>query len=167
MAKTKNITAEGTVEYARIFSDNFDDNMEYHEATRGQYNMNFYPDNIEDFINQGFPEAKGQWKTVKEGTPSHGSGKYVKLKRPVYNPNLRNEDGSKGVEMGPPKVLNRTTDPNGASEWSFTEDGAVGNGSRVKVLVKVYEGRAVIDTLEKVAILEHEPYEVGVSGDNF
>lgn len=161
------IQAEGIVEYARIFADNYDDNMDFHENTKGQYNMNFYPDNVEEFINQGFPETKGQWKTIKDGNPNYGSGKYVKLKRPVYNPNLPNEDGSKGVEMGPPKVLNRTSDPKGSAEWSFVNDGAIGNGSRVKVLVNVYEGRAVIDTLEKVAILEHEPYESGASGDDF
>ena len=161
------IQAEGIVEYARIFADNYDDNMDFHENTRGQYNMNFYPDNVEEFINQGFPETKGQWKTIKDGNPNYGSGKYVKLKRPVYNPNLPNEDGSKGVEMGPPKVLNRTSDPKGSAGWSCVNDGAIGNGSRVKVLVNVYEGRAVIDTLEKVAILEHEPYEAGASGDDF
>jgi len=161
------IQAEGIVEYARIFADNYDDNMDFHENTKGQYNMNFYPDNVEEFINQGFPETKGQWKTIKDGNPHYGSGKYVKLKRPVYNPNLPNEDGSKGVEMGPPKVLNRTSDPKGSAEWSFVNDGAIGNGTRVKVLVNVYEGRAVIDTLEKVAILEHEPYEAGASGDDF
>ncbi len=161
------IQAEGIVEYARIFADNYDDNMDFHENTRGQYNMNFYPDNVEQFSHDGFPETKGQWKTIKDGNPNYGSGKYVKLKRPVYNPNLPNEDGTKGVEMGPPKVLNRTSDPQGSAEWSFTEDGAIGNGSRVKVLVNVYEGRAVIDTLEKVAILEHEPYEAGASGDDF
>jgi hypothetical protein len=161
------IQAEGIVEYARIFADNYDDNMDFHENTKGQYNMNFYPDNVEEFINQGFPETKGQWKTIKDGNPNYGSGKYVKLKRPVFNPNLPNDDGTKGVEMGPPKVLNRTSDPKGTAEWSFTNDGAIGNGSRVKVLVNVYEGRAVIDTLEKVAILEHEPYEAGATGDDF
>jgi hypothetical protein len=161
------IQAEGIVEYARIFADNYDDNMDFHENTKGQYNMNFYPDNVEEFINQGFPETKGPWKTIKDGNPSYGSGKYVKLKRPVFNPNLPNDDGTKGVEMGPPKVLNRTSDPKGSAEWSFTNDGAIGNGSRVKVLVNIYEGRAVIDTLEKVAILEHEPYEAGATGDDF
>ena len=161
------IQAEGIVEYARIFADNYDDNMDFHENTKGQYNMNFYPDNVEEFINQGFPETKGQWKTIKDGNPNYGSGKYVKLKRPVFNPNLPNDDGTKGVEMGPPKVLNRTSDPKGTAEWSFINDGAIGNGSRVKVLVNVYEGRAVIDTLEKVAILEHEPYEAGATGDDF
>jgi len=165
MAMTRNVIAEGTVEYARIFADNFDDNMDFHENTRGQFNMNFYPDNMEEFINQGFPEKKGNYATIKEGNPNYGTGKFVKLKRPVWNPNLPNEDGSKGVDMGPPKVLNRTADPDSKSEWSFAEDGAVGNGSRVKVLVKVYEGRAIIDTLEKVAVLEHEPYET--QADNF
>ena len=43
-----------------------------------------------------------------------------------------------------------------------TEDGAIGNGSRVKVEIGVYSGeRATIDTTEKVAILEHEPFETG------
>ena len=41
------IQAEGIVEYARIFADTYDDNMDFHENTRGQYNMNFYPDNVE------------------------------------------------------------------------------------------------------------------------
>ena len=162
MANTKRVRAEGIVQYARIFPDNYDDNMEYHEATKGQYNMLFYPDDMKAFISSGFPEKKGAFKTIKEGNPEYNSGQFVKLKRPVWNPYLPNEEGGKGVYMGPPKVLNRTQDPTGSEEWSLTEDGAIGNGSRVKVEIGVYSGeRATIDTIEKVAILEHEPFETG------
>lgn len=155
----KKIQAEGTIEYARIFQENFDDNMEYHESTKGQFNMNFYPDDVSSFISAGFPEVKNGRNSLKDGNPEYGQGKFVKLKRPVYNPYLPNEDGEKGVYMGAPKVYNRTEDGSSTAEWSFTEDGALGNGTRVKVLVDVYQGRAVIDTLEKVAILEHQSYE--------
>lgn len=155
----RKIQAEGTIEYARIFEENFDDNMDFHEATKGQFNMNFYPDDVEGFLKAGFPEKKGTHNSVKSGNPEYGQGKFVKLKRPVFNPYLPNEDGDKGVYMGAPKVYNRTEDGSSTAEWSFTEDGALGNGTRVKVLVDVYQGRAVIDTLEKVAILEHQSYE--------
>lgn len=162
MATTKRIIAEGTVEWVKIFPDHFDDNMQYHENTKGQYNMVFYPDNLEKFIADGYPEQKGAFKTIKEGNPQYGSGKFVKLKRPVYNPNLPNEEGGKGVYMSAPVVLNRTEDPAGSEEWSYSEDGPIGNGSRVKVQVSVYYGdRATIDTLDKVAVVELETYEAG------
>lgn len=157
---TKSIQAEGFVEYARVFEENYDDNMDFHEATKGQFSMNFYPDDMDAFLKSGYPEKKGNYATVKEGNPSYASGKFVKLKRPVFNPNLPNNDGSKGVYMGAPQVFDRTADAKSVAPWSFTENGAIGNGSRVKVLVKVYSGgRVTIDTLDKVAILEHEAYE--------
>ena len=162
MATTKRIIAEGTVEWVKIFPDHFDDNMQYHENTKGQYNMIFYPDNMEKFVSDGYPEQKGAFKTIKEGNPQYGSGQCIKLKRPVYNPNLPNEEGGKGVYMSAPVVLNRTEDATGSEEWSYSEDGPIGNGSRVKVQVSVYYGdRATIDTLEKVAVLELEEYDAG------
>lgn len=156
---TKYIAAEGIVQYARIFADHYDDNMEYHEATQGQYNMNFYPDDVDDLIKKGFPEKAGNYPAFKDGDPNFNSGKYVKLKRPVFNVYLPNEDGTKGKLMGAPLVLNRTEDSESNEEWSFENDGHIGNGTRVKVLVSIYEGRSTIVTLEKVAILDHEPYE--------
>ena len=49
MAKTTTVMMTGFVEYARVFEENMDDNMDFHAKTEGQYNVNFYPESDEMF----------------------------------------------------------------------------------------------------------------------
>ena len=155
---SKNIIAEGYVEWAKIFESNFDDNMDFHEATQGQYNLNFYPDDPADLFDNGFPEEKRGISMLKQGNPTLGTGAYVKLKRPVFNQYLTNSDGEKGKLMNPPVTLDYT---NGKSDkvWDEKEQGRLGNGTKVKVLINAYSGRAPIETLERVAVLEQVIFE--------
>jgi hypothetical protein len=58
MAKTKTVMMTGFVEYARVFEQNMDDNLDFHGKTEGQYNMNFYPESdaeLEKFFAAGAP----------------------------------------------------------------------------------------------------------------
>ena len=42
MAKTTIVEMTGFVEWAKIFPENMDDNMEFHAATEGQFNKKLY-----------------------------------------------------------------------------------------------------------------------------
>lgn len=148
MTKSIKVASEGIISWARIFEENFDDNMEYHQNTQGQYNMNFYPDDVEAFVAEGYPAAK--LKKADDGRT------YAKLKRSVYNPHL-------DKKMGPPEVFDFTDGPS-RTAWDFNTDGALGNDTRVRVVVDVYHGRAIIDTLEKVGVIKHVSFEVGADG---
>ena len=58
---------------------------------------------------------------------------------------------------GPPKVVKAD-----GTTWDFDEDGAIGNGSTVEVILSVYDTsrKSIVGTrLEKVKVLEHVPYE--------
>lgn len=167
MAKTKIIKLTGYVQYAKIFPENMDDNMDYHEKTQGQYNMNFYPETEEDFetfFKAGAPQSSMGHDTVKLGDSSIGMGKFIKLKRPNVHPSNIEDFG------GAPLVFDHT-EGEGLKKWSFTEDGELGNGTKVAVKVSIYgEGPRASIRLERVAVLEHVEYEGGgstLSTDSF
>jgi hypothetical protein len=64
---------------------------------------------------------------------------------------------------GAPKV----TKADGTA-WDFDEDGAIGNGSVVEILLNVYDTsrKSIVGTrLEKVKVLEHVKYEPDEDGD--
>jgi hypothetical protein len=47
------------------------------------------------------------------------------------------------------------------SKWDYDEDGPIGNGSKVEVVLSVYDTsrKAIVGTrLEKVKVIEHKPY---------
>lgn len=156
MAKTKIVTMTGFVEYAKVFPENMDSNMEFHGKTQGQYNMNFYPESdaeFEKFFAAGAPMQAMGHDTIKMGNGDLALGKYVKLKRPNVHPS--------GIEAfgGAPHVFDFRSGPSTA-KWNFDEDGELGNGSKVTVKVSIYGngGRASI-RLEKVAVLEQVVFE--------
>lgn len=160
--KTKLITMTGYVTYAKIFNENMDDNMDFHEKTEGQFNMNFYPETEEDFevfFGAGAPQSTLGFDTVKIGDETIGMGKYIKLKRPNKH--------KTGIEDfgGAPLVFDHT-EGDSLKKWSFTEDGELGNGTKVAVRVSIYgEGPRASIRLERVAVLDHVVYD-GVKKDD-
>lgn len=161
MAKTTIVAMKGFVEYARVFPENMDDNMDFHAKTEGQYNVNFYPandDELEKFFAAGAPmEAMGH-STIKIGNPDLAMGKYVKLKRP-------NKHTSGIVEFGgAPKVFDFRAGPS-TQKWDMTSEGELGNGSEVMVKVSIYGngGRASI-RLERIAVINQVEF-TGKSDD--
>ena len=164
MSKTKIIKMTGFVTYAKIFNENLDDNMDFHEKTEGQFNMNFYPETEKDFdtfFGAGAPQSTMGHDTIKMGDTSLGmGGKYIKLKRPNKHPSGIEDFG------GAPLVFDFTGGES-MKKWSFTEDGELGNGTKVAVKVSIYgEGPRASIRLERVAVLDHVAYEGGSSGDD-
>ena len=160
--KTQLIAMTGFVTYAKVFNENMDDNMDFHEKTEGQFNMNFYPETEEDFktfFAAGAPETSMGHNTVKLGDESIGMGKYIKLKRPNKHPSGIEDFG------GAPLVFD-FTEGESLKKWSFTDDGELGNGTKVAVKVSIYgEGSRASIRLERIAVLNHVVYD-GVKVDD-
>jgi hypothetical protein len=155
-AKTKYGVFEGEAFYTRVFEQNIDDS-EYHEDTQGQYNMMFVPKDqaeLDKMLSLGFPESSMGHPMVK---PIQAADNRLGMKL------KRNNVDKTGIEDfgGAPVVTKGKTN----DEWSFTEDGAVGNGSKVLVKLSIYgEGARASVRLERVGVLELVPWEEGVGG---
>ena len=160
--KTKLIAMTGFVTYAKVFNENMDDNMDFHEKTEGQFNVNFYPETEDDFkafFAAGAPEASMGHNTVKLGDASIGMGKYIKLKRPNKHPSGIEDFG------GAPLVFD-FTEGESLKKWSFTDDGELGNGTKVVVKVSIFgEGPRASIRLERIAVLNHVVFD-GVKKDD-
>lgn len=154
MTKSTVVKMTGYFEYARLFPENMDTG-EMHEATQGQYNVNFYPESqaeIEKYYAAGAPKATMGYDTFREGNPDLGIGVFTKLKRPNVHPKFTDWKGA-------PTIFD-FRDGESTKQWSFEEDGELGNGTKVMVKVGVYgEGPRAIKTLHSVAVLELVPYE--------
>ena len=154
MSKTKVGTFEGEIFYARVFPENMD-NAEFHAATQGEYNCIFIPKDNEELnrlIKMGFPEVVLGHKMVKEYDVAAGR-LGVKLKR-------KNVHAKIADFGGPPQVLKDDL----KTEWSMAEDGELGNGTKVKVKISIYgEGSRASVRLEKIAVIEHIPYDKDAS----
>ena len=160
--KTKLIAMTGFVTYAKVFNENMDDNMDFHEKTEGQFNVNFYPETEDDFktfFAAGAPETSMGHNTVKLGDESIGMGKYIKLKRPNKHPSGIEDFG------GAPLVFD-FTEGESLKKWSFTDDGELGNGTKVAVKVSIFgEGSRASIRLERMAVLNHVAFD-GVKSDD-
>jgi hypothetical protein len=150
MAKAKYVNMTGFVDYARVFPENMDDNMEYHGDTQGQFNVNFYPESDEElqkYFDAGVAHEVLGHSTVKEGDPDIGMGKYVKLTRPNVHPKFENLGGA-------PAVYDFRDGPS-AKRWSMEEDGELGSRSKVHVKVCIFgSGPRATKRLESMAVLE-------------
>lgn len=156
MANTKFVTLHGFVEYAKVFTENMDDNMDFHQKTEGQFNMNFYPATEGDFnkfFEAGAPESTMGHDTIKLGNSELALGKYIKLKRPNVHPSGIEDFG------GAPKVFD-FREGESTKQWDFGTDGELGNGSEVKVKVSIYgSGPRASIRLERIAVLNQKVYE--------
>ena len=156
MTKTTFVAMRGFVEYARVFEQNMDDNMEIHEKTQGQYNVNFYPADEEEmkkFFDGGAPQSSMGYDTIKMGNSELAMGKFLKLKRPNKHPSGIEDFG------GAPKIFD-FRDGESTKKWSFDEDGELGNGTEVLAKVSIYgTGPRASIRLEKLAVLDLKVYE--------
>lgn len=151
----------GFLEYARVFPENMDANMEYHAKTEGQYNVNFYPEANEDFdkyFDAGAPVASMGHDAIKVGNAEIGSGKFLKLKRPNVHP--------AGIEdFGGAPVVFDFRDGSGTKKWSYDNDGELGNGTKATVKVSIFgNGTRASIRLEKIAVLEHVEFDPSDTG---
>ena len=156
MTQSKYVTMTGFVDYARVFTENMDTNMEYHAATEGQYNVNFYPEtdaDFEAFFGAGAPESSMGHDTIKIGDPEIGMGKYVKLKRPHVH--------RSGIEAfgGPPMIFD-FREGESTKKWNYEEDGELGSRSKVKMKVSIFgSGPRATVRMERIAVEELKVWE--------
>lgn len=126
MAKTEKIVLEGTCEWAKVFEDNRD--MEGFEGAYkehgGAYTINVILDS------DNYTKLR-ETHTMKKGTV-HEDGMNVKFIR-KHDQKFTMKDGTEIDNGGAPTVWG----PDG-NEWSFEENGHIGNGSKVKVYLSVY-----------------------------
>jgi len=160
--KARYVVMEGYLEYARVFPENMDNNPEFHPT--GQYNTNFYPateGDLEKFWKAGVPKAfRGNERLKSADRESWGIGKFIKLKREHVH---RFEDLS-----GPPEVVHWGDEEKRGTPWTMTEDGELGNGTKVMVKVVVYgEGERTGHRIDKIGVMEHVPYESASDGTRF
>lgn len=159
---TKTVIMTGYLEYANIFSENYDDNMDFHAETEGEFNVNFYPESEDEltklFEDTGFARRYRGKDRIKdplmaENNPREGFGigRYVILKRPRVH-QMYSQYG------GQPEIVH-FTEGRYNDTWSFNDDGELGNGTKAKVKVVVYgNGERMGHRLIKVGVLEHVPY---------
>ena len=156
--QTKYFKMTGFVDYAKVFAENMDDNMDFHGATQGQFNMNFYPETEEEmqkFFDNGAPQSAMGHDTIKIGDPEIGMGKYFKLKRPNVHKSGIDDFG------GPPKIFD-FREGESVKQWDYNneDDGEIGSRSKVIVEVSIWgTGGTAVIRLEKIAVLELNKWE--------
>ncbi len=149
--KSKTIVMDGYVKWARLTADDMDTKFD----PRGKYTAEFYPDTHEE-LNTLLEEAelRGQKLAVKEPHDGEGFGigQFVKVSRNNVN-NTVEELG------GPPEVVKLDGNEQ-VGVWDFSEDGLVGNVSKVRIKLDFYgEGTYAGTRLSKNGVLDHVPYE--------
>ena len=154
-----NVDFEGTAKFAKVFEHNRDmgenlqdgDQKNKIALEQGHYvlTVEITPETKKEMIAAGVPTTGlvGQlFKEDKEGNLSY------KCKRPHFNPRINKGEGD---IMGAPHVMDATNDP-----WD--ESVLIGNGSKLKVRLDVWEGKIV--TLHAVKVLELEEYTPDTTG---
>jgi len=153
---------EGTAKFAKIFEHNRDmgDNLEDGDqktkilSEQGHYILNVYitPETKKDMIAAGVPNKGMVGQLFKE---DNDGNIFYKCKRPHFNPRINQGEGK---VMGAPIVMDVDS-----KEWD--DQALVGNGSKLKVRLDVWDGKIV--TLHAVKVLdlvEYVPDNTGLSG---
>ena len=154
----KQFKLEGFITYAKVFPENMD-NGEFHVKKGGAYVCNFYYKNQEDvdaMIKAGVPTEQLGWPTFREDADGPGIGVYTKLKR-NHKGGFVNDAGV-DIFGGPPKVYDWTDGPS-AKMWSHDDDGALGNGSEVMVVIDFWttkNGKGL--RLDQIAVVDAVEY---------
>ena len=151
---------EGTAKFARVFEHNRDmgDNLDDGDQKtkiqneQGHYVLNVYitPETKKKMIADGVPNKGMVGQLFKEDNEGN---LFYKAKRPHFNPRIQG-----GKEMGPPVVMDADS-----VEWD--DQVLIGNGSKLKVRLDVWDGK--ISTLHAVKVLElteYVPDSEGLSG---
>tara|TARA_R110001632_G_scaffold144025_1_gene260213 strand:+ start:1303 stop:1863 length:561 start_codon:yes stop_codon:yes gene_type:complete len=172
MAKKENIyTMDLVLEYAKIFPENADMGNEQGNKFQkelakngGQFIVNGYftsEDQISALIKGGMDLKPMGNDRVISGNADLGIGKYLKLKRKVWDLKTFTNRNGEEVEIqygGPPKVVNLTEGKENKSLWSYHEDGLLGNGTKAKVQFELFRDGVGVRLLN-VGVTEHVAYE--------
>ena len=136
---TELLTLEGTLNWAKVFEVNRD-KADFHTESNGACTVDLVMEK-EEFDKIAASGARLSGKPTDEGI-------MVKFKRKFEHPNIAEFGGA-------PKVA----DADGKL-WDIDEKGLIGNGSKGRVFVVVYDSKFGKGTrLEGVQVMEHVVYE--------
>ncbi len=154
-----NVDFVGTAKFAKVFKSNRDmgENLQDGDqknkivSEQGHYvlTVEITPETKAKMIADGVPNKGMVGQLFKQDDQGNLS---YKCKRPHFNPRLNKGEGE---IMGAPVVMDPASDP-----WD--ESIVIGNGSKVKIRLDVWDGKIV--TLQAVRILELQEYTPDTTG---
>ena len=148
---TRKVKLSGIAEWAKVFTQNRD--MEGFDGVYKDHNGACTIDLIMDEDNLAALKAS---RSMKRGSPDpQGRGTKVKF--------IRKFDTGRDWDSGAP-VVKKSDD----SDWDFSSDGPIGNGSTVEVELSVYDTSRpnIVGTrLDKVTVLDHVEYIRDTAGE--
>ena len=148
---TRKVKLSGIAEWAKVFAQNRD--MEGFDGVYKDHNGACTIDLIMDDDNLAALKAS---RSMKKGSPDpQGRGTKVKF--------VRKFDTGRDWDSGAPTV--KKSD---GSDWDFSSDGPIGNGSTVEVELSVYDTSRpnIVGTrLDKVTVLDHVEYIRDTAGE--
>lgn len=182
-SKTKWHTLDTTLYYAKVFEKNRDTN-DMHSASNGvtSVSMILTDEQIQELMDLGIPKSALGYETFKKKDFAGDDWVYT-AKRPWTHKYLKEDDGSP-VHMGEPEVFDYNKalakwSEAGATgslrdhieQWSMVNDGLIGNGTKAKVKLSIYNGKnkagkpTNVTTLESIAITDLVVYESSTGDD--
>ena len=148
---TRKVKLTGIAEWAKVFTQNRD--MEGFDGVYKDHNGACTIDLIMDEDNLTALKAS---RSMKKGSPDpQGRGTKVKF--------IRKFDTGRDWDSGAPVVKKSDN-----SDWDFSSDGPIGNGSTVEVELSVYDTSRpnIVGTrLDKVTVLDHIEYIRDTAGE--
>ncbi len=175
MAGTKWIQVDGFVEWAMVFPENRDlksSNPRVQKAldkVDGMYKVAFYPKDeaewdklwkaglSEEVYNSDKPRRQS-------GNSDFGVGDFFIIKRKNKDiKEITDRDTGELIEHnfgGAPEIVHWSEDKRG-EPWSYEDDGALGNGTEVKMKLSIYgehNDPSATVRLEKLGIVNHVEY---------
>lgn len=149
---TRKVKLTGIAEWAKVFTQNRD--MEGFDGAYRDCNGACTIDLILDDENLALLKAS---RSMKRGVPdTEGRGTRVKL--------VRKYDTGKDWDSGAPIV--KKSD---GSNWDYSLDGTIGNGSTVEVVLSVYDTKmkSIVGTrLDAVIVIDHVEYVADAVSDD-
>lgn len=153
---------EGTAKFAKVFEHNRDmgenlmdgDQKDKILAEQGHYllTVEITPETKKQMIAAGVPNKGMVGQLFKEDDEGNLS---YKCKRPHFNPRINRGEGK---VMGAPVVMDADN-----REWD--EETLIGNGSKLKVRLDVWEGKIVtLHAVKVIELVEYTPDNTGLQG---
>lgn len=153
---------EGTAKFAKVFEHNRDmgenlmdgDQKNKIVAEQGHYllTVEITPETKKQMIAAGVPNKGMVGQLFKEDDEGNLS---YKCKRPHFNPRINRGEGK---VMGAPVVMDADN-----REWD--EETLIGNGSKLKVRLDVWEGKIVtLHAVKVIELVEYTPDNTGLQG---
>jgi hypothetical protein len=143
---------EGELLWPKLHEENMDTKEWQMKKSEGEFNTVLIlkdSEELQKLKDLGFPE-ESMGNAMIKAYPQANDRLGVKLKR--YN---KHPAGIEDFSGAPPVTHGTTNKP-----WDYIEDGALGNGTKAKVKIRIWgEGPRASVQIEKVGILEHVPYD--------